>query len=1024
MRVASGDTQCGAVDARPGIAGIVALLLVAICILIGAIPARAHAALGPPPEKERATWWGADMGVIGVSQHVFTRPGNDRLTITGTVLNGGVGEPRWVWTDSGWAASGMYQAAIWGPGSTVSYSPAATGIMSVGYDSYYGWQWTAIESETCPVPYEGWHGQPDVPGTNRYASGRTFGATYDVSRTATNQWIRVRAYFKGNIGYLHWGSTASDYIAILSGDTHLAVTATPSRVPGDGETTSAVTATLTDDNGDAIPGETVRLSLSDLTYGTLSDAAPTTDASGVARSVFTPKYRAGTVTVTGEQDDESVEATIEVTPANQVKGTVVDGNGHALAEARVELFEGTDTVPRETVTTGYGGAYAFTPFVMDATKQYCAKVSLQDGDADPSNFRVLWAVAGGDAVYAKRFFTKANADANGAITRDFDFSNTAGMTLSPGVASADMNDIAAIYFHTKQAVDCWTLFFGVTLDEALPEDIVVGTAGTGAYHENPWAANHDIYIRANTAGYGSADRPVNREWHEFAHHAQFDMYTPPAASPWPFHPGDANHAGWANECSADSFVEGWAMYFPSVMKASHAFVVDPAAGSSSPWVYAFNGGAVDLELNQDYVNNRGAMTEEDVVARIMWDFTDSDDAYPSGPDDEAITVPFASLDAVLGQYRGNVKDVYDAFIALDDGVITDAQVNQVFLLQGAYYDVDGNGRHDDGEPIGQLADASRPLRQAKPPAAGTGIRLNLQTAAGGVVRDAVAMVDVDYEDDSLRDYGYEQPLETTTTPVLHLSMPATSTPATVSVRVKNTDDVTSSAVATVTSEEFWDAHQTWESTPESQTTDAIMQKDFIVEKAASGIRVTNLTPGAAASATYGYYVTVAGEVVPRHAGSTVRLYWRPVRSSRWYLLASTVTSAMGSFSMSARPGTRGTLQVRFLGDADHDASSRSITTYISHRVCFAPAVSSVRRGGRYYFKGWVKPGHYRRRVALQRRTSGGSWVTVAYATVNRYNRYTGIWRPWTRATYTLRVVLASDTYHTSGVSSSRTLRVR
>ncbi len=1011
-------------------------LLVLVTALVAALcfPVRASAAgLPARPASTRATWWGADMGTIDLNQHVFTTGQYMKLTVT--VANGGCGGPRWKWTDSGWIASGIYEVTLSGLSTyyatMTSISPnAATSAMSFSSSNGYG-AWGAIETESCPIAYTPGWSQSDVAGTNRFPTGKTFTMTQKLTRTTNNQWAAVSTHLHGNIGYLHWGPSATEYVAVIGGDTHLTLTASPTKVSRLDGTTSRLTATYKDDNDDPIPGEIIHLALSDNTKGSLSAANPETDSQGTATATFTPTNKGGKVTVTAIQNGKSASVVLETEAAYEVEGDVSDGHGHDLEEIRVGLFHGSETTALDTTITSSSGYYRFDPFQMTEDHQYWVKVFFQNKKADPADFRLVHRTDTDSAVYAARMMKTDDADGDNLITRDFNLGAPgADMQARPsGVVVGNLDEVGAVYYHTKQAFDFWNDTVGVALNHDLPEDVVVYDNG-GTRHDNHFSPEHNIYIRAADMVY-NGNRPMNREWHEFAHHVNGDGWehstVPGFAAWWPFHnhggAADVNHDGWWNECTSDSLAEGFAEFSSAFMKGEG---VDSDAPPLSKWLYTAGWGVVNLELNENQALDRldGSSTREEyIVARIMWDFYDSAATYPSGYDEDGASLTVPQLMGLLGEFRDNVHGVYSAAIDLPDGEITDAKVNEIFLSHGAFADLDWDGTRDATEPIGWLADGTRTARTSAPAPRGTAIGLDVHTPGGGTVRNMTAILSVDYGPATAEDFSYEWPIDAGGTPTLYLPMPSASIPTTITVRLGNTDDVTGTTEATITSADFWAANAVWRHRPDSVSNDRIMTASFTLAKAGSSLRFTSVESGASVGVTYSNYVTVFGKLEPLQSGATVKLYHRPNRSTRWSYLGSGRTSSTGLWSTRVRPLKSGALEARYAGDGDHNAATKRVSVRVRHKVSWSSAATRVRRGARFTFSGSVSPSHPRRRVALQRRLSSGAWSTLAYATLSSRSRYSGVWRPRSAGAYHLRVILAGCTVHATGESGHRNLTV-
>ena len=198
-----------------------------------------------------------------------------------------------------------------------------------------------------------------------------------------------------------------------------------------------------------------------------------------------------------------------------------------------------------------------------------------------------------------------------------------------------LDDLAAIYAGTSQAVEM-SRHLGATL-RPLDIDVYAGSI-SGAYYDSERSA---IVIGEQYAAYDNGNRPMNREWHEVFHALMADslQMPPKTCNPW------ENHLGWENCATSDSWAEGWAEFWGTVLADRLSW--------PEPEVYRMGDdktqGGVSLEYNWS-VWDRACdrpwcpSREEFAVASLLRDLYDP--VQPS--EDDYVMINLAALWQVLG----------------------------------------------------------------------------------------------------------------------------------------------------------------------------------------------------------------------------------------------------------------------------------------------------------------------------------------------------------------------------------------
>ncbi len=310
-------------------------------------------------------------------------------------------------------------------------------------------------------------------------------------------------------------------------------------------------------------------------------------------------------------------------------------------------------------------------------------------------------------------------------------------------------------------------------------------------------------------------------YHEYCHHIQNEIFNTKVA------PAGSDHGGYyGNSDSGFGLIEGWAEYCAWEMKNYYKDNPDYD-------LYRIRGVAFDLELNYQMrekvfrVTNKYSgpgMMEEMAIASLLEDLRDSPQSR-GGMDDDFIVIPTSTLWDAYSQSRdfGDGKGVrhvitlHDLYIALNasgykplleyydkDTKVT--QLDKVFMMHGAYQDLNSNGKWDQGEPFGYSGNgtAASAYRTDLEALNGSTVALILTDSSGNTLSDGVMVhVDVKFSgDNAYLSYSYDVPVGEG---VVNVPYPPREYDATISMYAfqPNTNNRASNAF-TITTQEFYD----------------------------------------------------------------------------------------------------------------------------------------------------------------------------------------------------------------------------
>lgn len=409
---------------------------------------------------------------------------------------------------------------------------------------------------------------------------------------------------------------------------------------GGGSITSyAWTTTLT--FGDAVVSPD-GLTIAGSGYTTGSDSSGTTfgiwtvDADGGKPSLLTTLAANGLArrNLDWQAIPESLQVTIE------------DGHLNPLKGLKVELLRHSDgeLLSDRPINTA-GGTYVFDP--APAPGEYEVRVTLVDRckpDGCVPAFDVRYAQAPAEPVRAD-FLVNFVAPGE-PVFLSFDDADPKFLASTvPGAATVLLDDMAAIYFHTRRFVD-WVKGNLVADTGPTVEVYTFATADpfggmtdptvVGAYYDAEQTAmvfgprdsdyeNRDGIFSGDPAH--KNDGPVNDEWHEFSHHLYHQFVNDRSTCNAEYEP----HGGYNNPDTCDSMDEGFSTFLPTVASLDLPVPgVPPGLGDGyydffmtsfhdvkiKPWGYR--------KETLAGVSIVGTSTMEDfAVAGLLWDLFDA-----------------------------------------------------------------------------------------------------------------------------------------------------------------------------------------------------------------------------------------------------------------------------------------------------------------------------------------------------------------------------------------------------------------
>ena len=374
---------------------------------------------------------------------------------------------------------------------------------------------------------------------------------------------------------------------------------------------------------------------------------------------------------------------------NTITGYVEDGFTHKIGGVAVTLLDVTsgNQTTQEVTITDDAGEYSFSG--IDAG-DYQIEVALECHKkvGDTAIFSVNYDTTG-PAVSAQ---TPSFSFTSGELERDITFAD-ADLVPTAGIPQDRLDDLAGMYYHTKQVIDFELKELGFTPDLNLPIEVhgYVTDNPSNSWDESQtcYYSDGQVYIGTGDSDYDDDDRPVNREWHEMFHELTDDAVGFPAD-----HTGDENHDGYYNHCTGDSWVEGWANFWACALKRSLG---------ADDWYCIWED--TSLEVNwQVWDFDDELSREEFAAASLLVDLID-----PASPlDMDYISLSIGQLWAIIGsQPLANMYEVHIALTAANIGQ-SDTNANgqpdldDLFIAHGFFADGGdpGNRVYDAGEEVG------------------------------------------------------------------------------------------------------------------------------------------------------------------------------------------------------------------------------------------------------------------------------------------------------------------------------------
>ncbi len=319
--------------------------------------------------------------------------------------------------------------------------------------------------------------------------------------------------------------------------------------------------------------------------------------------------------------------------------------------------------------------------------------------------------------------------------------------------------------------------------------------GLGSSLETAQAQGGGIYICHGDSAANGRDAPFNREWHELGHYILYNLYSPRDGTQY------TNHAGYANDSTNDSFIEGFAEFFSMLTKEHYA--------KPEPWKYPVGGHSYNLE--EDIKVWGAGIDEEFAVAGILWDLHDSgvetnqgfvsDDGYVGAVsrvyNQTTDKVSQQGSEIIKAVQTSRVKTLVGTYVALLPSVSSE-DLDMIFLNHGAFADIsERNYIHDAwNETISQTGNtANRMVRFSPVP----------ELPGSYIVADATALLEVAFRHvEPFGQYDYSYTVNLTASEPAYFSMPPPYYPSkAVFSQLSEDGTVLASNITSIDSAEYW-----------------------------------------------------------------------------------------------------------------------------------------------------------------------------------------------------------------------------
>lgn len=307
-----------------------------------------------------------------------------------------------------------------------------------------------------------------------------------------------------------------------------------------------------------------------------------TSFSGTAESVTCSAYLPDTVPDTDpEASDPDTTDTVddstattdtlpEPAPACNVRGRVVDLFGAPVPGIHISLRAGGLSFETSTLDDG---TYEFAEIgddpgggVFDSRVDTVTVGLVAEEWAHTPQRYIVYYRQRGAVLRTDPFLIPDDGDCE----RDFDMRSISPAYVSVGPPLNEWPDLTQIYQGIHHA---WALadLLGIQLAYGLPLQILAfcdtgNCSADAAFFTGSMSDGSQIVDRP-TISFGvsasrllSLDWPDNREYHEFGHYVMATAF-----NGMPNHPGDRNHVGYANPSSTDSWTEGFAEFWASMV---------------------------------------------------------------------------------------------------------------------------------------------------------------------------------------------------------------------------------------------------------------------------------------------------------------------------------------------------------------------------------------------------------------------------------------------------------------------------